>query len=106
MNKIKKKKIYNLINNYLIKINKRKKILIPTEYFNTYENNNIFLINFNENIKIPKIIKINKYIIIKKVFNNFFLINSEINYNIIYNFNKIMFIEKKKKNKRTYFNNK
>nr|YP_010394409.1 Ymf99 [Phytophthora lateralis]DAZ88417.1 TPA_asm: Ymf99 [Phytophthora lateralis]DAZ88850.1 TPA_asm: Ymf99 [Phytophthora lateralis] len=111
MQKIKKQKIKNLLNyqqflknNYL----KNKKFKLKNILFENsilYNNNNLesYVIEFNnyENIYLPfTLIKIDKISTIAVKYENVILFNYDLTYNILYQFNKIMFqnILKKKNN--------
>lgn len=111
MQKLKKQKINNLLNyqqflknNYLKKKKfQLKKILFENQIL--YNNNNLesYVIEFNnyENIYLPfTLIKIDEISTIAMKYENVILFNYDLNYNILYQFNKIMFqtILKKKNN--------
>jgi hypothetical protein len=108
MNKLKKKKIYNLLNyQHFLKNNslnerkfKLKNILFENQIL--YKNQNSSIIEFNnyENIYIPStVLDLKNIFTIKSVYNNKPLFNYNLDYNILYNYNKILFnyIIKKKK---------
>jgi hypothetical protein len=111
MQKLKKKKINNLVNyQQFLKNNslKKKKFKLKNILFENqilYNNLNLesYVIEFNhyENIYLPfTLIKIDEISTIKMKYENVFLFNYDLTYNILYQFNKIMFqnILKKKKN--------
>jgi len=111
MQKLKKKKINNLVNyQQFLKNNslKKKKFKLKNILFENqilYNNLNLesYVIEFNhyENIYLPfTLIKIDEISTIKMKYENVFLFNYDLTYNILYQFNKIMFqnIFKKKKN--------
>nr|YP_001165417.1 orf217 [Phytophthora sojae]ABG54077.1 orf217 [Phytophthora sojae] len=109
MQKLKKQKINNLLNyqqflknNYL----KKKKFQLKNILFENqilYNNNNLesYVIEFNnyENIYLPfTLIKIDEISTIAMKYENVILFNYDLNYNILYQFNKIIFqtlLEKK-----------
>nr|UQT68347.1 ymf99 [Nothophytophthora sp.] len=107
MQKLKKKKINNLLNyQHFLKNNclKKKKFKLKNILFENqilYQNLDSNIIEFNnyENIYLPfTLIKINEISTIEMQYENQILFNYDLNYNIYYHFNKIMFqniIEKK-----------
>nr|YP_010508036.1 hypothetical protein OF160_mgp16 [Phytophthora clandestina]UXG56367.1 hypothetical protein [Phytophthora clandestina] len=111
MKKLKKQKINNLLNyqqflnnNYLKnKKFKLKNILLENQILYNNVNLESYVIEFNnyENIYLPfTLIKIDKISTIDIKYENIILFNYDLNYNILYQFNKIMFkyILKKKNN--------
>nr|UXG56021.1 hypothetical protein [Phytophthora cactorum] len=110
MKKLKKKKINNLLNyqqflnnNYLKKKKfKLKNILFENQILYNNVNLESYVIEFNnyENIYLPfTLIKIDEISTIALKYENILLFNYELTYNILYQFNKIMFqhiLEKKK----------
>ena len=111
MKKLKQQKLTNLINyqhflknNYLKKkIYKLKNILFENPILYNNLNLESYIIEFNtyENISLPfTLIKINKISTIDLKYENIILFNHNLTYNILYQFNKIMFkyVLKKKTN--------
>nr|UXG19058.1 hypothetical protein [Phytophthora cactorum]UXG55674.1 hypothetical protein [Phytophthora cactorum]UXG55712.1 hypothetical protein [Phytophthora cactorum]UXG56059.1 hypothetical protein [Phytophthora cactorum]UXG56097.1 hypothetical protein [Phytophthora cactorum] len=110
MKKLKKQKINNLLNyqqflnnNYLKKKKfKLKNILFENQILYNNVNLESYVIEFNnyENIYLPfTLIKIDEISTIALKYENILLFNYELTYNILYQFNKIMFqhiLEKKK----------
>nr|YP_010394804.1 Ymf99 [Phytophthora versiformis]DAZ89241.1 TPA_asm: Ymf99 [Phytophthora versiformis] len=109
MKKLKEQKIYNLLNyqqflknNYLKKKKfKLKKILFENQILYNNLNLESYVIEFNnyENIYLPfTLIKIDEISTINIRYENIILFNYDLNYNILHQFNKIMFqhiLEKK-----------
>lgn len=100
MNKIiNKKKITNVkYDSFLLKAKKKKitnNIIFDSLKLYTLNKINILEIYNNENIYIPKTVKIEKIYTIKNVFKNTVSLNYNVNYNILYTFNKIMLINSK-----------
>jgi hypothetical protein len=102
MQKLKKNKINNLLNyQQFLKNNslKKKKFKLKNILFENqilYNNLNLesYVIEFNnyENIYLPfTLIKIDKISTIKMKYENVFLFNYDLTYNILYQFNKIIF---------------
>lgn len=107
MNKLKKEKINNLLNyQHFLKNNflKKKKLKLKNILFENqilYKNKdlNIIELNNSENIYIPITVTDLKNInTIDILYENQQLFNYNLNYNILYNYNKIMFNYMKKKN--------
>jgi len=107
MQKLKKQKINNLLNyqhflknNYLKKNKfKLKNILFENQILYKNLDSNIIEFNNYENIYLPfTLIKINEISTIEIQYENQILFNYDLNYNILYHFNKVMFqniLEKK-----------
>lgn len=107
MNKLKKQKINNLLDyqHFLKKSSlKKKKLKLKNILFENqilYKNRDLNIIELNnfENIYIPStVFDFKKIYTIDTLYENDFLFNYKLNYNILYNFNKIMFNYIKKKN--------
>lgn len=107
MNKLKKQKINNLLDyqHFLKKGSlKKKKLKLKNILFENqilYKNRDLNIIELNnfENIYIPStVVDLKKIYTIDTLYENDFLFNYKLNYNILYNFNKIMFNYIKKKN--------
>ncbi len=107
MNKLKKQKINNLLDyQHFLKKNslKKKKLKLKNILFENqilYKNRDLNIIELNnfENIYIPStVFDLNKIYTIDILYENHFLFNYKLNYNILYNFNKILFNYKKKNN--------
>jgi hypothetical protein len=110
MNKLKKQKINHVLNyEHFLKDNslKRKKLKLKKILFENpilYKNQDLNIIELNnyENIEIPlTVLELKEINTIEKTYNNQLLFNYNLNYNILYNFNKIIFnyIKEKRNNK-------
>ena len=106
MNKLKKQKINNLLNyqlflkNNYLKEKKTKLKHILSENQTLYKNQGLNIIELNnfENIFIPSTILDFKIInTTQNLYENQMLFNYNLNYNILYNFNRIIFNYRKKK---------
>jgi hypothetical protein len=83
---------------FLLKAKKKKitnNIIFDSLNLYTLNKINILEIYNNENIYIPKTIKIGKIYTIKNVFKNTLSLNYNINYNILYTFSKIILLKNK-----------
>lgn len=110
MNKLKKKKIINVLNfqqflkNHYLKKNpfKLKNILFENPILYNHLSLESYVIEFNhyKNIYLPfTLIKISEISTIALKYKNVLLFNYELTYHILYQFNKIMFQNKLKKTK-------
>jgi hypothetical protein len=107
MNKLKKQKINHVLNyEHFLKNNslKKKKLKLKNILFENpilYKNQDLNIIELNnyENIEIPiTVLDFKNINTIEKTYNNQLLFNYSLNYNILYNFNKIIFNFIKQKN--------
>jgi len=110
MNKLKKQKINHVLNyEHFLKNNslKKKKLKLKNILFENpilYKNQDLNIIELNnyENIEIPfTVLDFKNINTIEKTYNNQLLFNYNLNYNILYNFNKIIvnFIKQKNNDK-------
>lgn len=109
MNKLKTQNFNNLLNyQHFLKNNsfkkkrfKLKNILFENQILYKNQDLNIIELKNSENIQIPStVLDFKKTYTIQNLYENQLLFNYSLNYNILYNFNKIMFnyIKKKKNN--------
>lgn len=107
MNKLKTQNFNNLLNyQHFLKNNSLKKkryklknILFENQILYKNQDLNIIELKNSENIQIPlTVLDFKNTYTIQSLYENQILFNYNLNYNILYNFNKIMFNYKKKKN--------
>lgn len=107
MNKLKTQNFNNLLNyQHFLKNNSLKKkrfklknILFENQILYKNQDLNIIELKNSENIQIPStVLDFKKTYTIQTLYENQLLFNYNLNYNILYNFNKIMFNYMKKKN--------
>src|SRR3972149_2493930 len=107
MQKLKKKQFNKLLNyqqflkNNYLKTNKfnLKKILFENKILYKSSDSNVLELNNYENIYLPfTLLNLKDTYTIKNQYENQFLFNYNLNYDIIYNFNKIIFKNSLKKN--------